>query len=210
MFESKTSGLAVLDDPPPDADAVITAMLDADRAVRVEQVRKFCLAASYADMHSTIDQAGWWPMGGPRLINLGGDGAPEVVDLCLYELSAALRVTPESAEMLIGDALAVRHRFPHAWTALAGLRMFVWQARELARSLWELSFEDAIWIDAQLASCYGSMSWRRTTALAEGLKLQRRPDLATTERERRLASRRVCLEDSSHGCLLYTSPSPRD
>jgi len=130
-----------------DARGVMDAMLDARQAVKRARVTEFRLAATYADLHGVLRPAEWTPKGAERLVQVGGDGTPEIAEFCLLELAARLHLTADAARILVGDALSVRHRLPRAWDALNTLTIDVWQARDLAALTAQLCLVDARWVD---------------------------------------------------------------
>ena len=182
-----------------DARSVMDAMLDARRSVKRARVTDFQLAATFADLNAVVPIGEWSIQGCERLVQIGGDGTPEVAEFCLLELAARLGMTADAARVLVGNALSVRHRLPRAWDALDELRIEVWQAHDLAGLTHDLCRDDARRLDAHLAGCYGTMSWKRIKAHVEGLKVQLDPTLARDERTRRLARRTVDLGESSMG-----------
>ena len=182
-----------------DARGVMDAMLDARQAVKRARVTEFRLAATFADLHGVLRPAEWTPKGAERLVQVGGDGTPEIAEFCLLELAARLHLTADAARILVGDALSVRHRLHRAWDALNTLAIDVWQARDLAALTAQLCLVDARWVDDHLASSYGSMSWKRIQGYIDGLKLQIDPTLARDERTIRLSRRTVELHESHLG-----------
>lgn len=182
-----------------DARSVMDAMLDARRSVKRARVTDFQLAATFADLNAVVPIGEWSIQGCERLVQIGGDGTPEVAEFCLLELAARLGMTADAARVLVGNALSVRHRLPRAWDALDELRIEVWQAHDLAGLTHDLCRDDARRLDAHLAGCYGTMSWKRIKAHVEGLKVQLDPTLARDERTRGLARRTVALGESSMG-----------
>ena len=64
---------------------------------------------AWADAHSGDPQAepGAVPVayGGPRLVRIGGEGTPEVADLCFAEIAIARRAGVRATEHATADAL---------------------------------------------------------------------------------------------------------
>jgi hypothetical protein len=90
-------------------------------------------------------------MGGPRLVRLGGDGAPKVQDLALLELAVARRESLYSTRRAVADGLDLRHRLPELWKAVTELRVEMWAARKIATMSRKLDAEQVQLVDAALA-----------------------------------------------------------
>ncbi|MGN6574108.1 MAG: hypothetical protein ACTHKG_00335 [Nocardioides sp.] len=174
------------------ADAVV-----ANRARLVEaEVVEFVLAAHWADLHdeATVEGgegSGRVLAGSERALRLGGDGTPRVAEFAAAELGCLLGRGAVAARTLIADALDVRHRHPLLWAAVGAGEILVWQARKVAartRSLC-LSWEQALWVDAQVAPYARSLPWTSFLDLVEAKIVevdpgaaQARADAAAMER----------------------------
>ncbi|TDW70016.1 hypothetical protein [Kribbella pratensis] len=59
--------------------------------------------------------------GRERAVVLGGDGCPEIAEFAIAEFGVMLAISPMVARQFLGEALALRHRFPFTWArVLAG------------------------------------------------------------------------------------------
>jgi len=127
-------------------------------------VEEFRLALRWADLHSA-DPIIEVP-GGDRLVALGGDGTPDVRDLCLEELAVARGEHVFATRSLLADLLDLRHRLPLLWVAVQGLRVEPWAARKVASMTRRLPREAAGLVDAAVAAAVGQASGR-LLAIAE-------------------------------------------
>lgn len=183
--------------------AVIAAMHEARTQRAAAEVREFRLAADFADHYRK--PAGWrredWAseLHRPTYVRFGGDGTPEIDELCHLELVAALRLRDGQAQVLLRDALSLRHRFPRLWRALDEHLLRVWQARELVGLTGDLSHEDATYLDAEVESLLGSMTWNRLRELVKARVLAMLGEVAETQHQRRRRTRDVWFEESHLG-----------
>lgn len=119
-----------------DAAATLAAVEGALEQRRAAEARDLALAAHWADLHAADPQLGrggrrvW--QGEDRLVQIGGDGTPELQELCLVELATARRVHPLAARKLVADSLDLRHRLPRWWEAVQSLGLEAWVARKVA------------------------------------------------------------------------------
>lgn len=123
-----------------------------------------------------------------------------MAEFSVFELSAALRMRPVEARVLMANALDVRHRLPSLWRLVMAGALPVWQARRLATLTMELPAHEAGLVDLQLGRVIGGMSFTRIERLAEALVLEHLPvAVAEAHREAALDSRGVWIEQSASG-----------
>ena len=120
-----------------DAAETLAAVESAVRDRRAAEVRELELALHWADLHAddprdARDPGLPVPPGGPRLVQLGGAGTPQVVDLSICELAVARGQHSQSVRALVADGLDLRHRLPELYTALREGRVELWVARKVA------------------------------------------------------------------------------
>jgi hypothetical protein len=145
-----------------DAAATLAAVEGELVARRAAEARELALAAHWADLHSSDPQLGpggrreW--CGGDRLLQVGGDGTPEVQELSLVELAIARRVHPVAGRRHVADALDLRHRLPSWWAAVQELRLEAWVARKAASLSRELDQFAVRVVDAALPDDLGEVS----------------------------------------------------
>ena len=114
-----------------DAAAVLSAAEGLTLEQRRQAVEDLLLALQWADLHSD-DPGESRVLGSDQLVQYGGDGTPQVRDLCWAELAIARQAGLVSTKHLAADALDLRHRLPLVWQAVQDLRIPVWVARKVA------------------------------------------------------------------------------
>ena len=169
---------------PPD---VATALeeIDALRTLRASaEAREFALIGHAATIAPRPAQS--TVTGAEQLVDLGGDGCPQVPEFIALEIAALLRTSHTSARGLIADALSVRHRHPRLWRAVMDGALPLWQARKIAQTVrWAgLDRAAALRVDRNLAPALGTISWTRLEALTEGEIVAADPARAAEAEER--------------------------
>jgi len=114
--------------------------------------------------------------GGNYLRRLGGEGTPEVADLCFAELAIARGAGELSTTNLAADALDLKHRMPLFWAAVLDLRIEVWLARKIARMARKLSKDRVGVVDAAVFAAVHE-SPGRLLEIAEAKVIEADPDL---------------------------------
>ncbi len=116
---------------------VLAAAEDALRKRREAQVTDLLAVLQWADLHCGDPQAepGAVPVryGGDRLVQVGGDGTPQVPELCVHELAIARQTHPDATRATMADALDLRHRLPRTWGQVLELACEPWVAAKVAR-----------------------------------------------------------------------------
>ncbi|HEY1119723.1 MAG TPA: DUF222 domain-containing protein [Acidimicrobiales bacterium] len=152
------------------------------RAAIVEDL-ELCLA--WADLHPVLPPEPDHPVlhldGRPKLVRLGGEGTPEVVDLCLHELAIARGVHHLTARAAVADALDLRHRLPRCWAAVRELACEAWLVRKIAGLSRHLDPDQAGLVDAAVAPALRSQAPGRVLTIAEAAIIHADPE---THRER--------------------------
>jgi len=130
-----------------DARATLARAAESVRARRLAEVDGLLLTLRWCDLHSVDPQTqpGAVPVGkgGDKLVRLGGDGTPEVADLCLAELAVARHAHVVAVRNEAADALDLRHRLPNLFAAVLALEVEPWVARKVAAMSRRLS-KDAV------------------------------------------------------------------
>lgn len=143
----------------------------------------------------------------------GPDGMPGFSEFAGAELGPILKVSPGSADWEIRSMLVLRHRHPRLWQAIVAGVVRVWQAKKLIglTGMAALTLVQARWVDEQLATVVGRVTFGRLLHLTEGLIVA--ADTAAAE-ERRLTAARaryVRLVQQGDGlALLEVRGSARD
>jgi hypothetical protein len=125
----------------------------------------------WADLHGNDPrrEPGALParFGGDRLVELGGDGAPMVQDLCVHELAIARQTHPMSTRSTMADVLDLRHRLPRVWAQVLELACEPWLAGKVARMSRRLDRHQVEVVDLAVAEAIGGQSPGRVLAITE-------------------------------------------
>jgi len=156
-----------------DLDAAATlrraeGALGARRAAEIEDLE---LVAHWADLHGdepvprTVN--GHRVPGGDRLVQLGGEGTPEVRELCTHELAVARGTHPLSTRAAMADVLDLRHRLPRCWMVFRAGDCDAWVVRRVASMSRHLTRAQAAQVDDAVAEVLPSQSPGRVLDVAE-------------------------------------------
>ena len=139
---------------PLDATTVLAAAEAGVDAVRREDVADLRRMLEWADLHSEDPRIPGVPLlpGDDHLITLGGEGTPQVQELCWAELAIARRCGVVSTRNSAADALDLAYRLPLLWEATQDLRLPAWVARRVASMSRKLTKEQAGLVDAAVAA----------------------------------------------------------
>jgi len=163
-----------------DAAATLAAAEERTRARRAGDVEDLLHVLHWCDLHSMDPQGepGGVPKsrGGNYLRRIGGDGTPEVADLCFAELAIARSAGELSTSNLAADALDLKHRMPLLWAAVLDLRIEVWLARKIARMARKLSKDRVGLVDLAVTVAVHE-SPGRLLEIAEAKVIEADPDL---------------------------------
>ena len=151
---------------PTEALAEVEATL---RRRREAEVTDLLLVAHWADLHANDPrrEPGRRWCGENRLVLLGGEGSPEVQELCLPELAVARRAHTLSTRAAMADVLDLRHRLPLTWQVVLAHEAEVWVARKVAVLSRELSSAAAALVDAAVADAIGGEAPSRVLEIAQ-------------------------------------------
>jgi hypothetical protein len=167
------------------------------------ETRRLQIAAHWADLHPSDAVPENRLPGTEHPVRLGGDGTPTVGDFALAELGCVLRMSDGAACRLIGDALDLRHRLRLIWAAALGGQVPAYQARRIAAATRHLTADQAAWVDEQLASSLGAVSWGRLQTLLEATIIEADPVGAEQQATAAAQERFVRLgRNTEHGLKL--------
>lgn len=134
---------------------------------RQAEVDDLLTVLAWADTHDGDPQSEPAPaplgFGGPRLVQVGGAGTPEVVDLCFAEIAIARQAGEVATRNLTADALDLRHRLPALWAQVQDLACEAWVARKIARMSRPLSRDVVRVVDDAVADAIGQSPARLLT-----------------------------------------------
>lgn len=171
------------------------------RAAEVEDLE---LVAHWADLHSTepvprlVD--GRPVPGGDRLVQVGGDGTPEVRELTLHELAVARGTHPLATRAATADVLDLRHRLIGCWLVFRSGHCDAWLVRRLASMTRHLSLSQAAQVDTAVAESLAVQPPSRVLRLAEVAIIEADPAGHAARVEEALRKRYVGLSPTDeHG-----------
>ena len=136
-----------------------------------------------------------WERGFTKLVQVGGDGTPQVQDLPISELAVARGVHTTAARNHLADSLDLQFRLRGYWAELQAGRGEVWVARRVASMSRHLDREQVRIVDAALFHAIDE-SPGRVLAIAEAAILRADPEHAQQEAAERARRRYVALARS--------------
>ena len=184
---------------------VATAAKLADRiaathaAVREAECEELVLAAAWADVHYLDGSADDYRPLVQRACAWGGDGCPQVAEHCAHELGALRGTGAVAARMLIADALDLRHRLPRLWALVRTGAVRAWQARAVAQTTHELSWEACAEVDQTLSGFLPMLAWPRFRRLLAAAVLEADPEARRAHEEAARTERGVWSYEGEHG-----------
>jgi hypothetical protein len=144
--------------------------------------------------------AGHGREGRERGIVLGGDGCPEIAEFAPAEFGVMLGVSTGAAAAYIGQALALRHRFPHIWAKVQAGAATPWRACKIATACLDLSEDAAAAVDKRLARIVDTVTPHRLENIVKAAKAHADPEAARAEAEQKARERGVYVGRSDeHG-----------
>ncbi|WGX99170.1 hypothetical protein [Nocardioides sp. L-11A] len=162
-----------------DAAALLAAEESGVRQRRRSDVDELLRLLAWCDLHSVDPQSqpGAVPvrLGGDRLCRLGGEGTPQVAELCFAEFAIAGRAGTIATTHRAAAALDLRHRLPLLWQRVQSLDVEVWVARKIADLSRPLAKDAAALVDASLAAAH-DLPAGKLIELAEARIIEADPD----------------------------------
>lgn len=153
------------------------------RAALVAETQVLELACAWADLHDRDPEAvGYQPLI-ERACYWGGDGTPAVSEYCAAEFGTLQRLSAMSGQMIIADALDLRHRLPRLWRAVCSGQVRAWQARKIAQATRCLSKDAAAKVDEAVSGYLPVLAWSRFQRVLGAAILDADPDLAAERAE---------------------------
>jgi hypothetical protein len=138
--------------------------------------------------------------GRERAVVLGGEGCPEIAEFAIAEFGVLLGVSSGVAARLIGEALALRHRFPLTWARVLSGAATPWKAQQIVAACMTLSEEAAARVDRRVAGLVDSITPYRLEKIVKAARAHADPDRARAEAEEKARERGVFVGTSDeHG-----------
>ncbi|TCO50105.1 hypothetical protein EV646_102178 [Kribbella antiqua] len=138
--------------------------------------------------------------GRERAIVLGGDGCPEIAEFAPAEFGVVVGVSTGVAARLIGEALALRHRFPFIWAKVRSGEATPWKARQIAAACLKLSEDAARYVDQRVAGIVDTITPYRLDKIITAARFHADAAAARAEAEQKARERGVFVaRGSDHG-----------
>ncbi|WP_406048449.1 DUF222 domain-containing protein [Kribbella sp. NBC_00889] len=150
--------------------------------------------------------------GRERSIVLGGDGCPEITEFAPAEFGAVLGMSTGAAAGYIGQALALRHRFPFIWARVQSGDATPWRAAKISTACEDLSLETAAMVDRRLAPIVDTVTPYRLDKIIKAAQWHADPAAARAAAEEKARERGVYVGDADdHGTkILYVRAATGD
>ncbi|MGW6277251.1 DUF222 domain-containing protein [Kribbella sp. NPDC055071] len=146
--------------------------------------------------HLGRDTAG----GRERGIVLGGDGCPEIAEFAPAEFGAVLGMSTYAAAAYIGEALALRHRFPRIGAKVQVGTATAWRARKIAEACHDLDQDSAATVDKRLARSVDTVTPQRLENIVKAAQAHADPAAARAKAQQKARERGVYVGRSDdHG-----------
>ena len=129
--------------------------------------------------------------GRERAVVLGGDGCPEVLEFAVAEFAVVLGISPRVAADYLGQALALRHRFPFTWARVLAGEATAWKACRIVADCVKLSADAAAYVDQRIARLIDSITPYRLDKIVKAAKMHADADLARAEAAEKARERGV-------------------
>jgi hypothetical protein len=186
-----------------DPGALLDLAADNHATERAAGCRKLRLAAAWADCHGETDDPELASVASSvlveRFVRMGPLGTPLVAETCPSSLALAQQSSVVAARLLIGDALAVRHRLPQLWERVRAGDVWAWKAREVAHRTSQLSMVSARVVDRIVTGQVELLAWGRFEKLLEATLLQVDEKTYQQRAARAAAQRDVRATESGDG-----------
>ena len=168
-----------------DGHATLDAAVEARAVSDAADVRLLSAAARWADLHGEVEtlESGAALPGLERLVQLGGDGTPEVAEFAAAELAAVLGMSTWAGQRLVADALDLRHRLPRLWGRVVAGEVRPWIARQVAERSRSLSVEAVAVVDRKAARYGNRLTGSRLQGVIDAAVLAADPDQAQADAE---------------------------
>ncbi|MGY4770485.1 DUF222 domain-containing protein [Kribbella sp. CWNU-51] len=206
MFDGDLATLTTAD--------LLASAAEHDAEARRVDARRLEHAQVYADRHHPSAHPGRAGRracdGRERAVVLGGDGCPEILEFAIAEFAVMLGISPRVAANYLGQALALRHRFPFTWARVQAGEATPWKACRIVADCANLTQDAAAYVDQRIANLIDSITPYRLNKIVTAAKLHADPDLARAEAAEQACERGVFVGRSDpHGTkTMYIKAPP--
>ena len=144
---------------------------------------------------------------GQRPVRLGADGTALVGEFLPLEIAALKGISVGAATWLIRDILNLQHRHPHLWAAVLRGAVPVYRAAQLTTLAagFELTGEQALAVDAEVAPKLGRVGWRRILELTRAAITRHAPNAVLAKSTSARSERFARVHPTDDPTLAYLS-----
>ncbi|MFC0624034.1 hypothetical protein ACFFGN_08165, partial [Kribbella deserti] len=129
-----------------------------------------------------------------------GEGCPPLAEFCAMEFGGRLGMSHGAAAAYLGEALALRHRFPKTFAQVLAGKAEPWRARQVARACLSLSLVAAGIVDDRVSGIINKVTPARLGRIVAAAKMQADPEKAKADAELFARQRGVWLgRANEHG-----------
>ncbi|WP_328988725.1 13E12 repeat family protein [Kribbella sp. NBC_01245] len=185
-----------------DVDQTLDRAAASRARIAADEAESLLLALHYTDLNATVEP----PPGGEivpgveRLRVYGGEGCPPIAEFCAQEFGWRLGMSHGAAAAYLGEALALRHRFPKILAQVLAGNAEAWRARSIARTCLSLSLAAAGIVDAKIHAIINTVTPSRLKVFVKAAKMQADPAKAQADADLYARQRGVWLGQSNdHG-----------
>ena len=116
---------------------------------------------------------------------------PGDLEFAIAEFAVMLGISPRVAANYLGQALALRHRFPFTWARVQAGDATPWKACRIVADCAKLSADAAAYVDQRIARLIDSITPYRLNKIVQAAKMHADPDLARAEAAEKARERGV-------------------
>ncbi|WP_328988938.1 13E12 repeat family protein [Kribbella sp. NBC_01245] len=185
-----------------DVDQTLDRAAASRARIAADEAESLLLALHYTDLNATVapPPGGEIVPGVERLRVYGGEGCPPIAEFCAQEFGWRLGMSHGAAAAYLGEALALRHRFPKTLAQVLAGNAEAWRARSIARTCLSLSLAAAGIVDAKIHAIINSVTPSRLKVFVKAAKMQADPAKAQADADLYARQRGVWLGQSNdHG-----------
>ncbi|WP_328995270.1 13E12 repeat family protein [Kribbella sp. NBC_01245] len=185
-----------------DVDQTLDRAAASRARIAADEAESLLLALHYTDLNATVapPPGGEIVPGVERLRVYGGEGCPPIAEFCAQEFGWRLGMSHGAAAAYLGEALALRHRFPKILAQVLAGNAEAWRARSIARTCLSLSLAAAGIVDAKIHAIINTVTPSRLKVFVKAAKMQADPAKAQADADLYARQRGVWLGQSNdHG-----------
>jgi len=183
-----------------DAAQTLALVAAAHEQQRRSELDLILLAQHYAGLHPAPARVRGGVPGAEQGRVYGGEGCPEMGEFAVAEFGAVVGRSAGSAAMFIGQAVALKCRFPRTWDRVRAGDATGWKALQLVQDCVALSLEAAAIVDRRVADIVDSVTFAQLRKIIKAAIWQADPEAAKAKAEEKAKERGVWVgRTDDHG-----------